>query len=68
MNKEPVTKWRIWSIEHRGWWGPNSCGYVRLKSQAGEYTLEEAVEICSGANRYRMDDFPPNEAMEPVTT
>lgn len=55
--------WRIWSIEHDGWWKPNSNGYTQYKGLAGNYSYEEALEIVKNANRHRRDDEAPNEAM-----
>ncbi len=43
-------KFLIWSNEHRAWWGPNHRGYVASVEHAGQYTEEEAVKICNGAN------------------
>ena len=58
------TKVLIWSIEHDAWWAPNHNGYVLRKELAGEYTLEEALRICKGANI--ADDIEPNEAIVPI--
>lgn len=60
------TRWNIWSIEHNAWWAPNEDGYTRLKAEAGTYTYDRAVEIVSGANKYRYGNehtMEPNEAM-----
>ena len=50
--------WLIWSNEHDAWWGPNSNGDIGSRADAGRYTLEEATEICVGANRYQKDGRP----------
>ena len=39
----------VWSNEHRRWWGPGSCGYVKRVSDAGRYSRENAIEICRNA-------------------
>lgn len=39
----------IWSDEHRSWWGPNRCGYVKSIGSAGRYTEGEAIDICTNA-------------------
>jgi len=39
----------IWSHEHGAWWGPDRCGYVASIGQAGRYTEDEAVDICTNA-------------------
>jgi hypothetical protein len=48
---EPMSEDRylIWSHEHHGWWGPGSCGYPKRLSEAGRYTREQALRICTGA-------------------
>jgi hypothetical protein len=40
----------IWSYEHTAWWLPNSKGYTKFLSQAGNYTPKQAGEICAQAN------------------
>lgn len=40
----------IWSNEHRSWWGAGRQGYTRILERAGTYSLDEAVQICNGAN------------------
>lgn len=60
MNK----KYLIWSLEHRGWWAPNSHGYTPVRSEAGRYDFDEALEIVTGANKYLKGQLP-NEAMCP---
>jgi hypothetical protein len=39
-------KFLIWSIEHKKWWRPNGMGYTPTFSEAGRFSLENAVEIC----------------------
>lgn len=63
----------IWSNEHKGWWRPARCGYTDHKELAGEYPLDEAIEICQGANKYiKWEHFPneempvPNETIFPI--
>ncbi len=53
----------IWSNEHRAYWRPQSAGYTKRKSQAGRYSLDEAVEICDGANASLTDEQEPMETM-----
>lgn len=45
---EPET-YLIWSNEHFGWWGPLRRGYVSTLSEAGRYSREEALAICTRA-------------------
>ena len=40
----------VWSNEHRAWWRPKRCGYVRDVRGAGRYSRQEAIEI-SGTSR-----------------
>lgn len=39
-------------------------GYTRERSEAGEYSWEEAVRICRGANQFANDE--PHEAIVPL--
>lgn len=52
----PPEMYRIWSIEHRGWWKPGRQGYTPRASAAGLYTQAEAEEICRGANTHELDE------------
>lgn len=55
--------WLIWSNEHNAYWRANELGYTPNLYEAGNYTLEKAIAICSKAN-YR-PDIPPNECIVP---
>lgn len=57
-------KWLIWSNEHRGWWAPDSHGYVSARTDAGRYDFDEALEIVTGANKH-LQRHVPNETMCP---
>lgn len=48
MNEEP--NYLIWSNEHRAWWRRASRGYTTSIIEAGRYSRDEAMNICSGAN------------------
>jgi hypothetical protein len=39
----------IWSNQHKGWWGPDHCGYYRRIANAGRYTEAEATRIAFSA-------------------
>lgn len=41
---------RIWSIEHKAWWRPDSMGYTTDIAGAGLYSPEEAAEIVKGSS------------------
>jgi hypothetical protein len=45
-------RYLIWSNEHRGWWKPNHHGYTTRADKAGQFSFEEAKQICDNANRY----------------
>jgi hypothetical protein len=45
-------KFIIWSEEHKGYWKPNSMGYTNTIENAGRYDVDEAIQICAGANAY----------------
>lgn len=55
----------IWSNEHRNWWGPNRCGYVRFLREAGRYSRGQAIEIVRQAQygRQNMTNQIPPEIM-----
>ena len=55
-------KYLVWSIEHGKWWGVEHSGYTTKREKAGRYTLEDAAEICRGANQ---DRDTPDEAIVP---
>jgi len=55
-----MSDYLIWSNEHRGWWAPGRAGYVRRVEDAGRYTQEQALGICTGAI-IRPKDKPLNE-------
>lgn len=44
-----MSEYLIWSNEHRQWWKPGECGYTRFMAEAGLYTRERAIAICSRA-------------------
>lgn len=33
----------IWSMGHKAWWRPSAAGYTEKKSEAGRYTIEQAL-------------------------
>ena len=39
----------IWSHEHAMWWGPGGCGYTAHLIEAGRYTRDDALRICTNA-------------------
>ena len=45
-------KYLIWSNEHRGWWKQNRHGYTTRTDKAGQFSFEQAKQICENANRY----------------
>ena len=40
----------IYSFEREMFWKANQRGYTKLETEAGKYTLDEALEICRSAN------------------
>lgn len=50
MNIKKDPAWLIWSNEHGLWWKPNQRGYTQRVEEAGLYTLDEAIKICTEAN------------------
>lgn len=44
--------WRIWSVEHQGWWRQFRRGYTPFAAEAGLFDRSEAREIVLDANRY----------------
>jgi hypothetical protein len=43
--KLALDKVRIWSDEHRAWWGPEGRGYFTELTAAGVYDIEEAYRL-----------------------
>lgn len=39
----------IWSNEHAGWWGPGGWGYSVGLAGAGQFSRENALDICRKA-------------------
>jgi hypothetical protein len=39
----------IWSHEHAMWWGPDGYGYTAHLSEAGRYTHDDVLHICTMA-------------------
>ena len=56
MSESRSTPCLIWSEEHGAWWKPGRMGYTRSIRDAGRYSLAEAMEIVSSANRYLTED------------
>ena len=56
-----MSKYYIWSNEHKAWWRPNSRGYTNHVSAAGEYSLKEALTICSSGRsmNFKATGVPP---------
>jgi hypothetical protein len=50
-------KYLIWSIEHRGWWKGNRHGYTTRTDKAGQFHLEDALQICENANRVKTEEI-----------
>lgn len=43
-------KFLIWSEEHGAWWRPSRWGYSQRIRDAGQYSAEQAEQICRDAN------------------
>lgn len=60
----------IWSNQHNAWWKVGKRGYTENIEEAGVYTLEQAIEICTGANwnvnAEAKGVLVPDEAMVPI--
>lgn len=51
----------VWSNEHRAWWGPGMRGYVARIENAGRYSHEQAMQICTDAMPGRLGSEPLHE-------
>lgn len=49
----------IWSNEHKRWWGPDFNGYEPRIENAGRYTREQALMVCT-------DAMPGRQGYEPL--
>jgi len=56
-----MSDYLIWSNEHGAWWGPARTGYVQRIENAGHYTYDQALEICTEAMPGRRHDEPLRE-------
>jgi hypothetical protein len=55
-----AAQYLIWSNERRAWWRENRGGYTTRLAEAGFYTREEALSICTDAHGgWRLDEPPP---------
>jgi len=43
-------KYRIWSNKRKAWWNAGGLGYTLNKSEAGQFELIEALQICRQSN------------------
>ena len=57
-----MSEYLIWSHEHGGWWKPNRVGYTPDWMQAGSYSHDEALEICTNA----LNGWRPGRAFNEV--
>lgn len=53
----PGAYWWILSHEHQAYWKESHRGYTTNHSEAGHYTLLEAIEIVKDANQF-VQGFP----------
>lgn len=60
-----MTRYVIWSREHKGWWRPGRRGYTPSLYDAGLYSKEEAMEICKDANMLWDGEGMPEEVAVP---
>lgn len=44
-----MSRYVIWSFEHRQWWRANRCGYTPELSEAGRYDAQAAGDIVANA-------------------
>lgn len=44
-----MSKYVIWSFEHRQWWGPDHSGYTDQLGNAGRYDAAEAGRIVTNS-------------------
>lgn len=44
MMERPVT-YLLWSNGRQQWWKPDEAGYTSDQDEAGEYSLERAIEL-----------------------
>jgi hypothetical protein len=56
-----MSRYVIWSFEHRQWWRADRQGYTEHLSEAGRYSAEEAGDIVTGA--FLSEHVCVNEAM-----
>lgn len=52
----PEIKYLIWSFTRAMYWNPNQSGYTKVQSEAGLYSKDEAVEICTNSNVVELEE------------
>ncbi|SEQ71573.1 hypothetical protein SAMN05216548_10737 [Faunimonas pinastri] len=58
---ETGPEYLVWSTEHRAWWKPDCVSYTYRLDDAGRYTRELALLICSGAHGGWREGEVPSE-------
>lgn len=43
LQEETAVKFMIWSQKEKAWWRPEGLGYTKRRSEAGRFTIEEAM-------------------------
>jgi len=54
----------VWSIEHGAWWKANGNGYTVNRTEAGRYTLDEALDCVRSGT---IDRDIPEDSIVPET-
>lgn len=59
------TRYYLWCHARQMWWKPHRLGYTDDLEQAGDYSQNEAIEICTKANRTGLEEsMVPMQSME----
>lgn len=65
-----MSRYVIWSNEHKAWWRPNRLGYTNVLKEAGLYSQEDAQDITADATihwtRGRPNELPIRVADLPL--
>lgn len=51
----------IWSNEHKCWWAADEKGYRSSIADAGRYSRDTAIRICTNARGGRQFNWNPSE-------
>ena len=66
-HEQEATEYHLWTNnEDKQWWKADAKGYTRKRSQAGRFSLAEALEHCCWDYQWKQGDDTPRVLMIPA--